>query len=574
MNRVVNIVMDIKKSIILFLFFCGAILYAQEPQKVDIQSGFLEKRPDFPEAVIYTKERNKQVYIIHEGVEMWCDQAFVYMQDNFVKAFGNVKIEQGDTLRMNSKYAEYNGNTQFAFASGDVVLTEPQTTLTTDTLYFNRIKQQAYYRTGGKVVDTASVLTSKIGRYYLENKMYRFVEDVVVTHPNYIINSPQLDFYSESGHAYLYGSSSIEGETSTVYCDRGFYDTRNDYGHFMQNARVDYENRIMYGDSIYFDRETNFASATNNIEVIDTVNNSIARGHYAEVFKDKDSLFITKRAVAISVQDNDSVYIHADTLRITGKEDHRIMRGFYDARIYKSDMSGKCDSIYVDERSGITKMITRPILWTEDSQITGDTIHLLSNTKTEQLDTLKVFNNAFLIQKDSSGYNQVKGMKLTGLFFDNELDTINIDKNAEVIYFTRNDEDELIGINHTLSSSLQLTLEEQEITAIRFIKTVDGKLHPESEFPENARLLRGFEWRGEERLKSKADLFKGKPIPVLPKITGIPLPKLEEEFFEEATEDELNIPDASELQPKDLQPKSSDAKARYREEEDDEEESR
>ena len=397
--------------------------------------------------------------------------------------------------------------------------------------------------------------------------MYRFVEDVVVTHPKYVINSPQLDFYSESGHAYLYGSSSIKGESSTVYCDRGYYNTRDDYGHFMQNARVDYENRIMYGDSIYFDRNTDFASATNNIEIIDTVNNSIARGHYAEVFKDKDSLFITKRAVAISVQDNDSIYIHADTLRITGKEDHRIMRGFYDARIYKSDMSGKCDSIYVDERTGITKMITRPVLWTEDSQMTGDTIHLLSNTKTEKLDTLKVFYNAFLIQKDSSGYNQIKGMTLTGLFHDNELDTINIDKNAEVIYFTRNDKDELIGINHTLSSSLQLTLKEQEIEAIRFIKTVDGKLHPESEFPENARLLRGFEWRGEERLKSKADLFKGKPIPILPKITGIPLPKFEEAFFDDIPEDDLDLPEASELEAKDILTNPNDTKVRYREEE-------
>src|SRR5690606_41734092 len=97
---------------------------------------------------------------------MWCDQAFVYLKNNFVKAYGAVRISQGDTVSMASKYAEYNGNTQFAFASGDVVLTEPKTTLTTDTLYFDRIKQQAYYRTGGTVRDTASVLTSRSGRYF------------------------------------------------------------------------------------------------------------------------------------------------------------------------------------------------------------------------------------------------------------------------------------------------------------------------------------------------------------------------------------------------------------------------
>jgi hypothetical protein len=216
-------------------------------------------------------------------------------------------------------------------------------------------------------------------------------------------------------------------------------------------------------------------------------------------------------------------------------------------------MSGKCDSIYSDEKTGITKMLRNPVMWSGENQMTGDTIHLLSNTKTEKLDTLKVFKNAFLIQKDSLGYNQVKGETLIGLFTDNELDTININRNTEVIFYTRNDEQELIGINHSRSSSIQITLAEQEIQTIRFITKADGKLHPESQFPENARILRGFNWRGEERLLTKEDLFKGKPVPGLPKITGIPLPKLEEDFFDDIPEEDLEIPEASRLTPKDLQ---------------------
>jgi len=528
-------------------------VFAQETQKVDIQSGYLEIRPDFPDAAIWTREANTQVYIVHEGIEMWCDQAYVYMKDNFVKAFGNVRITQGDTMTLNSKYAEYNGNTKFAFAAGEVILKEPNTTLYTDTLYFDRIKQQGFYRTGGRVVDTASVLTSRVGRYFAETKKYQFLSNVVVTNPEYVIKTNQLDFYTETGHAFLYGPSTIKSETSDVYCERGFYDTRLDYGYFTKEARIDYETRTVFGDSLYFDRNTSFASATNNIRILDTVNNSLVKGHYAEVFREKDSVFITKRAVAITVRDNDSIYVHADTLRITGKPDNRIMKGFYDARIYKSDMSGKSDSIYVNEKTGITKMIRRPIMWSGESQMTGDTIHLLSNTVTEKLDTLKVFKNAFLIQKDSSGYNQVKGEILIGLFHNNQLDTININRNAEVIFYTRNEEDELVGINHSTSSSIQITLVEEEIETIRFIQNVDGKLHPDSQFPENARILRGFEWRGDERLLSKEDLFKGKPIPILRKISGIPLPALEEDFFDDIPEEDMVIPEASELQPKDLQ---------------------
>jgi lipopolysaccharide export system protein LptA len=532
--------------------------------KVSVQSGYLEKKPEFPDAIIYTKDNTGQVYIVHEGVEMWCDQAYVYLNDNFVKAYGSVRLSQGDTVSMQSKYAEYNGNTQFAFASGDVVLTEPKTTLKTDTLYFDRLKQQAYYRSGGTVRDTASTLTSRIGRYFAESKKYQFLSKVKIVNPKYTVHSEQLDFYSESGGAYLYGESTIVSETSTVYCERGYYDTRSDRGYFVKNSRVDYNNRILYGDSIYFDRNKAFASATNNIRVLDTVNRSVIRGHYAEVFREKDSVFITKRAVAVTLREADSLYVHADTLQVTGKPENRIIKGFYRARMFKRGQpqeeptSGKCDSIFVDQKLGITKLIREPVMWSGENQMTGDTIHILSNTQTEKLDTLKVFKNAFLIQKDSIGYNQVKGERLIGLFTNNELDTVNIIKNAEVIYFSRNDKQELVGINNTVSSAIQMYLEEQKIAGIRFIKQAKGKVYPPSQFPENARILPGFIWRGDERLLTVQDLFKGKPAPILPKIKGIPLPEDEGAFFEDVPLDEIELPKDSKLKPEDLQNRAED----------------
>jgi len=564
--------LEISKFILLlFILCCGIKLQAQdenETQKVHIESGYLEIKPEFPDAAIYTKEPGAQVYIVHQGVEMWCDQAYVYLKDNFVKAYGKVRITQGDTVSMDSKYAEYNGNTQFAFASGSVVFKDTKTTLKTDTLYFDRLKQQAFYRTGGTVQDTASTLTSRIGRYYAESKKYQFLSNVVLKNPDYTINSPQLDFYSESGDAFLYGESTIVTENSTVYCERGYYDTRKKTGYFVKNSRIDYKNRILYGDSIYFDQNRSFASATNNIKVLDTINKSIIRGHYAEVYREKDSVFITKRAVAVTLRDKDSVYVHADTLRVTGKPENRIIKGFYRARLFKKGLpgedptSGKCDSIFVNQKTGITKLIRNPVLWSGDNQMTGDTIHLLSNTETEKLDTLKVFNHAFLVQKDTlgKGYNQVKGERLTGLFHNNELDTVNINKNVEVIFYVYDENEELFGINNTTASYLELYLENQQIAGTKFFKKVPGKVYPPSQFPENARLLPDFIWRGEERLFTKEDLFKGKPAPVLPKITGIPLPKNEGEFFEKLSDDELNIPDASKLTPKNLQNNPDDPK--------------
>ena len=502
----------------------------KKTSQVQVTSGYFEKKPEYPEAVIYSRDANGPVHIVHDGVDMWCDQALVYFKENFVKAYGKVLVKQGDTIEMRSNYGEYNGNTSMAFAAGAVNLKEPSSSLESDTLYFDRIKQEAYYRSGGLVRDTSSVLTSRRGRLFTETKKYEFSGQVVIENPEYTVRSPRLDFYSESGLAYLYGTSTIESPSSTIYCDRGYYNTRSNKGRFVKNSRVDYNQRILYGDSIYFDRAQGFASATNNIKLIDSANQMVVRGHYAEVFKQKDSVYITNRAVAVSVQEQDSVYIHADTLRVTGPSEQRIIKGFYGARMFKPGKSiedrtsGRCDSIVVLQELGLTKMIGRPVLWTGDQQITGDTIHLIQDLERDELDSLKVYDNAFMIQEDVEGYNQVKGAQLVGLFTENKLDTIDVIKNSQVVYYSRDDKQELVGINNTVASSMQLYVKQNKIKGIRFINKVPGKVYPPSEFPENARILPGFIWRGDERLFFQEDLFQGKTFPPLKPIRGIDLP--------------------------------------------------
>jgi hypothetical protein len=502
----------------------------KKTSQFQVTSGYFEKKPEYPEAVIYSRDANGPVHIVHDGVDMWCDQALVYFKENFVKAYGKVLVKQGDTIEMRSNYGEYNGNTSMAFAAGAVNLKEPSSSLESDTLYFDRMKQEAYYRSGGLVRDTSSVLTSRRGRLFTETKKYEFSGQVVIENPEYTVRSPRLDFYSESGLAYLYGASTIESPSSTIYCDRGYYNTRSNKGHFVKNSRVDYNQRILYGDSIYFDRAQGFASATNNIKLIDSANQMVVRGHYAEVFKQKDSVYITNRAVAVSVQEQDSVYIHADTLRVTGPSKQRMIKGFYGARMFKPGnsiedrTSGRCDSIVVLQELGLTKMIGRPVLWTGDQQITGDTIHLIQDLERDELDSLKVYDNAFMIQEDVEGYNQVKGAQLVGLFTENKLDTIDVIKNSQVVYYSRDDKQELVGINNTVASSMQLYVRQNKIKGIRFINKVPGKVYPPSEFPENARILPGFIWRGDERLFFQEDLFQGKTFPPLKPIRGIELP--------------------------------------------------
>lgn len=475
----------------------------------------------YPGAFIFNKV-SKQVYFKHEGIKVWCDKAIFYQEENFFKAYGNVKMVQDDTINMRSKYAEYNGKTQFAFASEDVVLTTPSNRLTTDSLFFDRVIQKAFYRSGGVVKDTASTITSIRGTYELEKDKYAFRQNVKVTSPDYNITTDILDFYTNNGHAYLYGPSVVTTQDGKVYCERGFFDTRDDFGYFIKNSRVDYEQRTLYGDSIFFDQKRNFASATNNIEVIDTINRTRVKGHYAEVYKQQDSVIITKNPIASSYQENDSIHIASDTMMITGQPDKRVVRAYPDARLFKSDLSGKADSIHSSQITGYTKLINEPILWSANSQVDGDTILLISDVETEKLDSLRVYYDSFMVQKDSiEGFNQIKGKELFGLFVENELTEAHFIKNAESIYYSRNDESELVGIDKTLSSRIKIEFKDKEITDMYYYKDVSGSTYPESELPPNARKFKGMEWRGDEKILSKADLLKNRPDYDLPVIKGL-----------------------------------------------------
>ncbi len=538
-----------KQLLILFILSFSILTFAQERKQIEIEyAPYMTFEEDKPDATILTRDGSDQVHIKHKGIEMWCDEAIYYGKEDFIEAYGSVRVKQGDSINMTSKYVEYSGKTQLAYASGDVVLIDPDSKLYTDILHFDRIKQQAYYNQKGKVVrDTSGTITSTVGRYYVNSKKYQFVDNVKLVNPEYEIDTERLDFYTESGYAFMFGPTTITSETSVIYCERGFYNTNNDTGYFVKKSKINYDDRIVEGDSVYFDRNKNFASATNNITVIDTLNKSIIKGHYAEVFREKDSVFITKRALAITEQENDSIFMHSDTLMVTGPPDERIIRGYYNAKMFKSNLSGKADSIHMNQKTGLTQLINfydvdadafskkeHPVLWHFESQITGDSIHLISNTKNETLDSLKVFNSAFVISKDSlgDGFNQISGKVLYGLFENNELNTIDVIKNAETIYYLRNSENELVGIDKSKSGSIKIFISENQIDELRKINQIGGKTYPEVELPEKEKKLKGFIWRNEERPRTVDDLFSDDPPLELVKIKGLEPYIPQSEFFD------------------------------------------
>lgn len=505
----------LKKNILFIILFTSFLSFSQAKKIKIIYAGTsTADEGKYPGATILTKDTDKLVEIYHDGAILTAKRVILYKKRNFVKAFGNVLIKQGDTITQSSDYVDYDGNTKKAVSWGNVILQDPKMILTTDTLNFDRQNQLLFYKNNATIKDETNTLKSKIGNYFLNTKKFTATTKVTVTNPEHNLESNHLDYYTDSAIAHLYGSSTIKSKDNTIYTEKGFYNTKSEISHFVKNSKIFFTDKTIEGDSLYYDKYKGFASATNNIKFIDTIQNFIAKGNYAEFFELKDSVFIVDRAVAISLMEKDSLYIHGDTLLVTGKSEKRIMRIFNDVKIFKSDLQGKCDSIHTNQTTGITRMFKNPILWSGKNQITGDSIQLLNNTKTDKLDSLKILNNALIVQLDTiingvSTYNQIKGRNMFGKFIDGKLKHFLVEGNAQVIYYNRNEETGLLEtITKQECSSIEFTLDEtNNIETVKYIKKPEGTSYPPKDLPIKDRSLKGFIWRENEQPKVMEDIF-------------------------------------------------------------------
>jgi len=449
------------------------------------------------------------VFLEHEGATMRCKMAIRYEDDNRLKAIGDVVFNQGDTITQTSDYIEYYGNTKLVKSYSKVILKDPIITLKTDTLYFDRALQKLYYPTNGTIIDTTNTLKSDKGTYYLQNNKFVAQSHVKVYNDENDLVSDKLDYFTDSGLVNIQGPSTIinKKDSTKIYTEKGDFNSKTKVSHLLKNSKIYFKNRIIEGDSIYYNQPIEFSSLTGNIKITDSINKSVIKGGYAELYRFKDSVFITKRAVAISLVGKDSMYVHGKKLMVTGKPEHRILRAFSHVKFFKNDMSGKCDSMHMNQKSGLTQLFKFPVIWAQGNQITGDTIQLLSNPKTEKLDSLKILRNAFMIQKDSAGYNQMAGKRMLGKFTDNDLRNLHVIGNCQVVTYDRNEVQELLAISAMRSSRIEIEMKDKQVEFITHIRSVKGDTYPVDDFPEDKKQIKGFLWRGTEQPLKIEDIF-------------------------------------------------------------------
>jgi lipopolysaccharide assembly outer membrane protein LptD (OstA) len=444
----------------------------------------------------------------HDDAYMYCDSAWFYPNINTMDAYGNVRIEQGDSVEMSGKRMSYDGNSKIAKIRDSVVLTHNNSYLRTDSLDFNRAENVGYYFNYGEIDHENIHLTSYEGYYYPNLKDYYAVDSVRLVHPDYTIFADTLKYNIDSRITSFLGETNIVNDSASIHCTYGWYDTENDISYFGKGTTLFMGAQILKADSLYYDRNTQYGEAYWNVCIQDTVEQFIATGNYAFYDADIEESLITDSALVMYYDNLDTTYIHADTMFLfKTDDDFRKILAYNHVQIFKSDFQGRCDSMIYFEQDSIAYMYGNPILWAEGSQIVADTIEML--IKDNVADQINLVSNAFIaMEEDSSCYSQISGKNMIAKIRDNELYKIDVTSNAETIYFLHDDKtNDIIGVNKEVSDKMSIFRENGQIERIDFLGRPDGALLPEKDIVISEMRLRHFVWYGNLRPMKLEDVF-------------------------------------------------------------------
>lgn len=460
------------------------------------------------------------VEFFHDGVILKCDSANFYQESNSFAAFDRVDMRQGDTLSLKCDYLFYDGNSQVAQARYKVVLRHRKSTLYTDSLDYDRLYSMGYFFEGGKLVDGNTTLTSDWGQYDAQTRQAVFNYNVELQSPDYKMSTDTLYYNVLSKDAHSAGRSNVVSGTTNIYTENGHFNTANDKAILLNRSVVEDNNRKLVADSIVFDKQQGVAEGFGDFVVNDDANHSILSGDYC-YYNDSTGISIAHgRALLKNYAEPDTLFLHADTLKILSynlKTDsvYRVVHGYYHSRSFREDVQSVADSLSFNSRERRLSLFGNPIVWNGRNQIVGEEIHSFFNDST--IDSIYVVNQALMCEQlDSLNFNQIASKEMHMYFTDGEMRESHAVQNVNVNYFQLDDKVKddtvVIAMNHAETSLMKTYFKDKKVSKV-WTAEAEGTFYPIVFVTPRLRYLDNFAWFDYIRPRDKYDLFewRGKP---------------------------------------------------------------
>lgn len=459
----------------------------------------------------------------HDAARLYCDSAYFYEKANSLNAYGHVRIVQGDTLFVFGDLLYYDGNTKMARLRHNVRMENRKTILTTDSLNYDRISNRAYYFNGGKITDQLNDLTSVRGQYSATTNDAVFKEKVRLINKDFTLDADSLRYNTKTNIAnFISPTHILYNKETDIYSNRGWYNTATEKSMLLNRSKVKQKDgRTLVGDTIFYDKKLNYGEGFMNVVLTDSVQKSTLYGDYCYYNDNTKNGLATDSALLVDYSEKDTMFIHADTLLTSKDSIYNVTRGYYNVRFYRKDVQGRCDSLAYSARDSVMNMYGTPILWADNNQLSGDFIQ--ASTKNKKVQKINIQHVAVVIQhEDSTYFNQLSGKEIIAYVDSGELRKVNVNGNAETIYYPRDEKDStLTGLNKTQSSFVVMYLKNKKVKRVVFTTVTNGIIYPMTELNDKKKYLNTYFWVDNQRPKNQKDLFMVYPKIIRPKASGI-----------------------------------------------------
>lgn len=508
LHSLITIFKNHSSTLWFFLFFIGYSFNGLAQQKIEIiQSNELvfdkSKGSD-------AKKLIGDVIFKHNETFLHCDSAYFYNSQNKVNAYSNVKITKGDSLVLTGDSLFYDGESANATMMGKVKLSTPEQTLEAPLIKFNRTSNIASYFGNGVInnLKDSSVIYSKTGFYFINNKEFLFKTNVEVTSKDYIISSDSLIYFEAKEQFNFIGKTTIITDSAVIKCNKGEILKLEKQSFFYGKASITTETTFAKADTIYLNEQLKTATFKHNALIADSTNETILGGNYL-FLNNTDSSFLaySNAYIGLNTDGADTLFIHGDTLKsAVDTSNQKLIKAYYHAQFYKTDFQGKCDSLQFNTNDSTFYLFGTPYMWNENNQINGTTIEF--TLKNRAPNELLVHQNAFVIAVEDSGkYNQLFGTNLKGIFKNSALHTIFLNKNAETIYWVEEDSTKYLGVNSAKCENIRIQLDSSKVKTITFLAQPQAQLIPLSKAVAENPKIKGFTWLEAIRPKRFSDIF-------------------------------------------------------------------
>src|SRR6187549_2348185 len=465
-----------------------------------------------------------------------CDSCVITKRLNLFEAFGNVHINDSDTTNAYSDHLKYLTDKKIAYLDGNVKLTDGKGVLTTPTLEYDMNTKVGIYRNGGRVVNKETVLKSEEGFFYADLKDVYFKKNVKLKDPSYDLQSDSLLYNTGTEIVRFIAETLVKDSTNrTIKTREGFYDKRTGKAEFGQNPIITDKDIQVTGQIIKSDDSTGITQIFGRGIIVDTANKTTVIADTIFYNKKNESFLAFAKPLMIIEQEQDSIFISADTLfsaklsDLYGKKDSivqkdtlrgvnvidtktkdstdRYFEAFRNVRIFSDSLQAVCDSMFYSFKDSVFRLYDDPVVWSKENQITGDTILLF--TKNKKADRMQIFKNSFIASfVKPEIFNQVKSTRMDAYFIDGVIDSVRARGSAECVYYIQDADSAFTGINQSTSELMDVYFKEKEIQRVVFRTAVKGTIWPMKQKTPREMHLQNFRWRDAERPKTKYELFE------------------------------------------------------------------